>query len=82
MRDISQVYGAFRILSSWFGEKDLCLVRSLAFRAVAFRVGFSPTLVIGVKLDPFAAHCWIQAGDRVENDRLERVTQFTPILAV
>jgi hypothetical protein len=36
--------------------------------------------VIGVKLNPFAAHCWLQVGDVVLNDLPERVAAFTPIL--
>jgi len=39
-------------------------------------------LIFGVKLDPFAAHCWIQADDLVINDRLESVAPFTPVRVI
>src|SRR3546814_5791235 len=64
------------------GEADQCLARSIAFRRLAFRLGFAPTLVLGVKLDPFAAHCWVQSEDCVANDSLERVRCFPPIFAL
>ncbi len=77
-----QLYGSFRTLTPWFGEEDQCLARALAFRMIAMKHGHDASLVIGVKLDPFAAHCWIQDGPRLLNDRLERVRLFTPILAL
>jgi hypothetical protein len=36
--------------------------------------------VMGVSGRPFAAHCWVQVGDRVVNDTLDHVILFTPIL--
>jgi len=31
---------------------------------------------------PFAAHCWVQYGDIVFNDRVEEVGGYTPIMVV
>jgi len=78
----SNLYGSFRALEAWFGEEDQCLARALAYRMIALARGFDASLVIGVKLDPFAAHCWVQSGPLLLNDRLERVRLFTPILAI
>lgn len=78
--ELSQLYASFCTLSAWFGEEDQCLARALAFRALAMKRGHDASLVVGVKLDPFAAHCWIQDDRRLLNDRLERVRLFTPIL--
>ena len=39
-------------------------------------------LVFGVRLDPFSAHCWVQAGDAVLNDAFDPVVAHTPILVV
>ncbi|TXH00483.1 MAG: lasso peptide biosynthesis B2 protein [Rhodocyclaceae bacterium] len=78
---LAKLHAAFRRASLWMGEADQCLARSIAFRMLAFRLGFAPTLVLGIKLDPFAAHCWVQSEDCVANDSLERVRCFTPILA-
>lgn len=61
--------------------KDLCLAQSIAFQRMCNNYQLSPTLVIGVSLNPFSAHCWVQQGDCVLNDSLEHVRQFTPIFA-
>ncbi|TYC83768.1 lasso peptide biosynthesis B2 protein [Novosphingobium sp. BW1] len=58
-----------------------CLSRSLALAATLRAGGHACELVIGVAINPFQAHAWVQAGDRLLNDRLERVRQFTQILA-
>jgi len=39
-------------------------------------------LVLAVKLQPFAAHAWVQWQDLVVNDRVDAVRDFTPILVV
>lgn len=44
--------------------------------------GDGATLVFGVKLDPFAAHCWVERGDVLLNDRPERVERFAPIRTI
>lgn len=59
-----------------------CLSRSLALAGTLRGRGHGCELVIGVAINPFQAHAWVQARDTLLNDRLERVRQFTPILAV
>ena len=44
--------------------------------------GLAADLVFGVRLDPFAAHCWVQADCEVLSDGTGAVTSFTPILVV
>lgn len=61
---------------------DRCLVSSLAFLDVAFSRGLDAQLILGVFAAPFSAHCWVQVGDIVVNDRLDYVQSFTPIVAV
>lgn len=41
-----------------------------------------PDLVFGVRLDPFRAHCWVQAEETVLNDALDPILAHTPILVV
>lgn len=59
---------------------DRCLPRSIAVAHRCRRVGIPVDLILGVRLQPFAAHCWVQLGDAVVNDRLDKVLNFTPIL--
>ena len=43
--------------------------------------GIATQWLFGVRTWPFAAHCWLQIGNLVVGDRLERVRFYTPILA-
>jgi hypothetical protein len=59
-----------------------CFPRSLAVATALARHGIHAEVVIGVKLEPFAAHCWVQRRDEVLNDTVEEVGKFTPILVI
>lgn len=61
---------------------DQCLPRSLAMMRYLVRRGYQPMLAFAVMTRPFAAHCWVQLGETVLNDRLDHVRKFTPILVV
>ncbi|MES2136941.1 MAG: lasso peptide biosynthesis B2 protein [Pseudomonadota bacterium] len=62
--------------------KPVCLQDSLALHDWLAAHWARATLVIGVRLDPFAAHCWVQLGETVLNDASDRVAAYTPILVV
>ena len=71
--------------SSWraqrlWSSRDRCLPRSFALTHALREAGNEVALVIGVALHPFAAHAWVQDGDRVLNDTLDHVALFKPIL--
>lgn len=66
----------------FFTSKDECLFDSLVLVELLARKHLFPIWVFGVSMNPFRAHSWVQAGDRVLNDLPERVARFTPILAV
>lgn len=57
-----------------------CLLRSFILRRLLERQGMSAAWVFGVATWPFSAHCWLQAGEVVLDDTVERVSRFTPIL--
>ena len=59
-----------------------CLIDLLALAAFLASRGIRADLVFGVKLDPFAAHCWLQNQRAILNDAADAVTDFTPIMAV
>ncbi|ESQ78679.1 lasso peptide biosynthesis B2 protein [Asticcacaulis sp. YBE204] len=60
----------------------VCLHDSLAMKRFLGRRGFDVVLVFGVALNPFSAHCWLQAGSTVLNDTLDRAIRHTPLLAI
>lgn len=61
---------------------DRCLPRSLALAFCLAARNVRTHVVIGVKLAPFGAHCWVQGGDEVLNDSVEEVLRFKPILVI
>lgn len=61
---------------------DRCLPRSIALARSMISDGLVPELVLGVKLRPFEAHCWVQYGDLLVSDHLGTVEPFTPILVL
>ena len=63
-------------------RRDRCLARSVAFKLLAALYQMDVTLVIGVEVRPFSAHCWIEHDGCVLNGPIDEVTPFTPILAV
>lgn len=71
----------YRRLRPQFPAKYCCLFDSLALLEFLGSHRLLPTLVFGVKMDPWGAHCWLQDGDVVVNDTVEYVRDFAPIMA-
>lgn len=79
VRRTVQAFEQARILRT---AADRCLPRSIALALRLARYGAGANVVIGVRSDPFGAHCWAQVGDAVLNDSPEEVLRYTPILIV
>lgn len=73
---------AFRRLAALTTVNDRCLVRSLAVAERLLAVGATPQLIIGVKLEPFAAHAWVQCDGLLVNEHLDVARDFRPIRIV
>lgn len=73
---------AFEATALLLRKADQCLPRALAAQSLCARRGVPSALVFGVRLEPFAAHCWVQWDDAVIVGGLEEVRMFTPILVV
>lgn len=83
--DISLITGLFAIFQTlrlYYPRPYLCMFDSLALLHFLARYGIFPQWVYGVKLEPFAAHCWVQAGDLLINDVIDNVRDYTPIMSV
>jgi hypothetical protein len=57
-----------------------CLERSLVLYYLLRRQGVDLRFVNGVKVDPFAAHAWIEYRGRPLNDVAEHVALYTPLV--
>lgn len=62
--------------------QDKCLRWSIAVARHLARYGAYPNLVFGIRMQPFGAHAWIQAGDVVLNDSADHASQYAPILVI
>lgn len=65
----------------WVSAQDQCLPRALAMTQMLFRSGLDAQLIFGVTI-PFAAHCWVQQGEVVLSDPLDRILPFRPIMVL
>ncbi len=78
----SDLIAAFEYVERTMVGKDRCLLRAIALQRLLAGGGHASTLVFGVRLNPFHAHCWLQDGDLVLNDTIEVIASFQPIRAV
>lgn len=56
-----------------------CLPDSLALWDWLRARGATCSIVFGVKLDPFGAHCWVQHGGTALNEAVDRAAEYTPV---
>lgn len=57
-----------------------CLIDAIALDDILLRRGLAATLVFGVRLTPFAAHCWLQGAGTILTGTAAEARNFTPIL--
>lgn len=76
---LCSVYSRLRVIATAPAQ---CLFDSLALKFFLAGYGVFPDWIFGVRLNPFAAHCWLQHGDVLLNDSLDSICEFTPIMAV
>src|SRR5690606_15762288 len=83
--DEAAVVDAVHLFERWsplFPFQRLCLYLAYLLRAFLAAQGHVVNWVFGVRTWPFNAHCWLQLGDLLLDDDLDRVRQYTPILTV
>lgn len=59
-----------------------CLVDALALDDILLARGLRSTLVFGVRVSPFRAHCWLQTSSAVLTGIAAEARNFVPILVV
>lgn len=62
--------------------KPVCLPDSMALMSFLARHRVGANLVIGVRLNPFGAHCWVQAGDLLLNETTDMAARYQPIRVI
>lgn len=77
--DLLQANWQFARARRYVPIEPICLLDSLALLRFLSRRGLSANIVFGVTSEPFAAHCWVQAGDMALNETLSDARAHTPI---
>jgi hypothetical protein len=79
----SDLIAIFRRLRSFtFSGHRRCLFHALALMKFLSHYGIHPNFVMGVKVEPWAAHSWVEYGDYVLDATPEQVRFYHPILIV
>lgn len=81
-RDAARTIRAFEYARLLRTAADRCLPRSIALALCLASDGMRANVVVGVRLAPFGAHCWVQQGCDVLNDSVEEVLCYRPILVI
>jgi hypothetical protein len=74
--------GVFQRLRRLFPANYLCLFDSLALLEFLARYNIYPTWVFAVRLEPWAAHCWVQYREFTFNEGVEEASRYTPIMVI
>jgi hypothetical protein len=83
MSGLAALVGTFLSLRPlYYSAQNHCLFDSMVLINFLNRCGIFPLLVIGVKTNPFGAHCWVQIDDCALNETETRARQYQSILAV
>lgn len=77
--DVSDLARGYANARLYVPAQRRCVPDSLTLINSLWRRGHDAELYFGVRLEPFAAHCWVQAGDLLLSDSLDIVREFTPV---
>jgi hypothetical protein len=81
--EVRRLVAAFSCLRLFFyTPRERCLFDSLVLTRFLIGYGVAPSLVIGVTMRPFHAHCWVQFGDAVLVGELDFIRRYGPILVI
>ena len=81
--DPARIGAHFRRLRRFaFPTRDNCLFAALALTYFMRSYGIRPRFVIGLRSNPFRAHCWVQYENIAFDNRPDRLGRYTPIRVV
>lgn len=79
---VSRITCIYRRLRPLFPRDFLCLFDSLSLVDFLARYNSYPDIVFAVRVDPWAAHCWVQYGTVALNQDIEETADYLPIMLV
>jgi len=79
---LHRISAAVRRVDRIISPREQCLPRSLCLHMLCRWAGIDTCMVLGVRDDPFQAHCWVQSGGVAVSGDFEQASLFTPILVI
>jgi hypothetical protein len=80
---LEHLVSSFYVFRSFtYDARDHCLLDTFIFITYLNQFRIYPYWIFGVQADPFSAHCWAQLGNDVLNDRIDHISQYTPIATI
>ncbi len=76
---LAHIDQAYRRAAMIVSARDQCLPTTLSLASWLIALGIRPDLVLGVKLNPFQAHSWVEVDGMVVADDPDQVRPFCPI---
>jgi len=76
---LAHIDRAYRQAAMILSAHDQCLPTALSLASWLIALGIRPDLVLGVKLNPFEAHSWVEVDGMVIADDPDQVRPFCPI---
>lgn len=80
--EAQELLDTFHAARPWFWIAPICRLDALALALLFWRSGRGAELVFGVRLEPFRAHCWVQAGHTALNEPHPSLLQYTQIMTI
>lgn len=81
--ELAELYERHVRARTWFhSAPDRCLVNSLALLRFLAGHGVFPSWTFGVKIAPFAAHCWVEDDRFLYGEEIAYCRSFVPILSL
>ncbi len=80
--DVGLALDIFAGARPWFPGPPVCRLDAPALCLYLWRRGIDADLIFGVRLDPFAAHCWTQIGACAVLEPYDAMHQYSPILVI
>lgn len=76
---LADLVRSFHRRMRYYPAKRRCVQDSLALMTCLWRRHLDADLYFGVRLDPFAAHCWVQSDGLLLTDPAASVAEFSPV---
>lgn len=82
LAEVRRLVRLYKTMRPFFPRDYLCLFDSLSLVEFLSWYRCYPDMIFAVKLDPWAAHCWVQYGTVALNQDIGEAHTYLPIMAV